>query len=54
MQQIISDTSLMVLITALNQLAAKTNIDSLKVQCNTAMDELTSYSNQFSYPRKGV
>jgi hypothetical protein len=53
-QQLISDVSLMVIITALNQLKDRTNIDSLKAQINGALAEVDIYSNSFSYPRKGV
>jgi hypothetical protein len=54
MKQIISDVSLMVIITALNQLKSNTNIDSLKAQINGALAEVEAYSNSYAYPRKGV
>jgi hypothetical protein len=53
-QQLISDVSLMVIITALNQLKDRTNIDSLRAQINGAIAEVGIYSNSFGYPRKGV
>lgn len=53
-QQVISDVSLMVIITALNQLKSNTNIDSLKAQINGALAEVESYSNSYAYPRKGI
>jgi hypothetical protein len=53
-KQTISDTSLMVILIALEQLKNSTNIESLKVQINVALAEVQSYSNSFSYPRKRV
>jgi hypothetical protein len=53
-KQVISDVSLMVILTALNQLKSNTNIDSLKAQINGALAEIETYSNSFAYPRKGI
>jgi hypothetical protein len=53
-KQIISDVSLMVILTALGQLKSNTNIDSLKAQINGALAEVEAYSNLYAYPRRGV
>ena len=53
-KQIISDISLMTIITALNSLAQNRSSPAIRAQINKAMDEITVYSNSLGYPREGV